>query len=91
MIRSIGSYQKQILYEYISKKNSLVYGSFATDLFCLLNGNGPGGVLDNPTLDYNLTDKLPFAGRFSTKIISVIKKNTTLKIIAYKVYRMLNK
>lgn len=90
MIRSISKSKKLLLYEHISKKHNGVYATFAADIFNLLNANGPGTGLDNPTLDYHLTDKLPFGGRLARVVISQVKKNRVMKRIAYKVYKLLN-
>lgn len=91
MVRGINKAQKLILYEHISRKYSSFYGNFGADLFDLLNANGPGIDLDNPSLDFHLTDKLPFGEKFSGQIISLVKRNKYIKTIAYKVYRLLNK
>lgn len=90
MVRAISKTKKLLLYEYISKKHKEFYATFAPDLFNLLNANGPGLVLDNPTLDYHLTDKLPFGGRAARLLIGQVKKNRVLKTMAYKVYKLLN-
>jgi glycosyltransferase involved in cell wall biosynthesis len=90
MIRGISKTKKLLLYEYISKKHNRFYATFATDLFNLLNANGPGTALDNPTLDYHLTDKLPFGGKLARAVISKVKRNRLTKTVAYKIYRLLN-
>jgi len=56
----------------------------------LLNANGPGIRLDNPTLDYHLTEKIPLAGSVSKKLIYLVKKNSITRKMAYKIYRLLN-
>jgi glycosyltransferase involved in cell wall biosynthesis len=91
MIRSISATKKLLLYQYISSKHKNFYATFASEIFNLLNANGPGIVLDNPSLDYYLAEKLPFRGKISTKIISVIKQNSFMKAIAYRVYRLVKK
>jgi glycosyltransferase involved in cell wall biosynthesis len=90
MIRGISKTKKLLLYEYISKKHNRFYATFATDLLNLLNANGPGTALDNPTLDYHLTDKLPFGGKLARAVISKVKRNRLTKTVAYKIYRLLN-
>ncbi|MBS1736089.1 MAG: glycosyltransferase [Bacteroidetes bacterium] len=91
MIRSISVTKKLLLYQYISNKHKHFYATFASEIFNLLNANGPGILLDNPSLDYYLAEKLPFRGKISTKIISVIKQNSFMKAIAYKIYRLVKK
>ena len=75
------------LYQYISNKHKQFYATFAADIFNLLNANGPGILLDNPSLDYHLADRMPFGGKLSGKIIALIKRNRFIKTIAYKVYK----
>jgi glycosyltransferase involved in cell wall biosynthesis len=89
MIRHISKSKKLLLSQYMSQKYKNFYGTFAADIFNLLNANGPGIVIDNPTLDYDLSEKLPFGGIFSAKFISIIKRNRHAKAIAYKIYRLI--
>ncbi len=91
MFREISRSKKLSLYQHISNKHKQFYGTFAADIFNLLNANGPGILLDNPTLDHHLADKLPFGGKLSGQIIALIKRNRFVKTIAYKVYKMLKK
>lgn len=90
MIREISKTKKLLLYEHITEKHKEFYATFATDIFNLLNANGPGIGLDNPTLDYHLADKLPFGGKMARMVINQVKKNRVIKTLAYKVYRLLN-
>ncbi|WP_276503918.1 glycosyltransferase [Terrimonas pollutisoli] len=91
MIRYISKEKKLFLYQYISHKHSRFYATFAADIFNLVNANGPGISLDNPSLDHNLADKLPFGGQASLRIISIIKRNRYAKRMAYKLYRLFKK
>ena len=91
MIRSISMTKKLLLHQYITNKHNKFYATFAAELFGLLNANGPGIFLDNPSLDYHLSEKIPFAGSLSKKLISLVKKNELTRKIAYKIYRLLNK
>jgi hypothetical protein len=91
MIRSISSTKKLLLHQYITNRHNKFYATFAAELFGLLNANGPGIFLDNPSLDYHLSEKIPFAGSLSKKLISLVKKNELTRKIAYKIYRLLNK
>ena len=91
MIRDVSKNKKLFLYQYISHKHKEFYASFAADLFNLSNTNGTGVSLDNPTLDYHLTDKMPFNSEVSRKLITLIKKNRYAKSAAYRLYRLLNK
>jgi hypothetical protein len=89
MIRGISKTKKLVLYEYISKKHEQFYANFAIENFNLLNTNGPGIILDNPTLDY-FAGRLPFNRQWSQKLIRVIKRNHLARKIAYRIYRIFN-
>ena len=91
MIRDISKAKKLFLYQHISHKYKNFYATFASDIFNLLNANGPGIYLDNPSLDHNLAEKLPFGGKLSVKLISIIKRNRYAKAFAYKIYRLIKK
>ena len=91
MIRDISKTKKLVLYQYISNKHKDFYGKFAADVFNFLNANGPGLTMDNPSLDLHLADKLPIGGMLSGKLIALIKKNKYARLIAYRVYRTINK
>lgn len=91
MFRGLSKLKKLLLCQHISNKHKNIYATFASDVFNLQNANGPGIALDNPSLDYNLSDDLPFGGRLSVKVISLIKQNRRAKAIAYKLYRWIKK
>ncbi|HKO79693.1 MAG TPA: glycosyltransferase, partial [Chitinophagaceae bacterium] len=91
MFRAISKSKKLYLYQYISNKHKQFYATFAADIFNLLNANGPGILLDNPSLDYHLADRMPFGGKLSGKIIALVKRNRFIKTIAYKIYKQLKK
>lgn len=90
MIRAITNTKKILLSQYIANKHKEFYATFAAELFGLLNANGPGIFLDNPTLDYHLAEKIPLAGNLSRKLIYLVKKNKLTRKVAYKIYRLLN-
>ena len=91
MIRAISKTKKLLLYQYISQKHKNFYATFAAENFNLLNANGPAIALDNPSLDYYLAEKLPFKGKLSTKLISMIKQSSYAKAFAYRLYRLVKK
>jgi glycosyltransferase involved in cell wall biosynthesis len=91
MIRAVSRSKKLYIYQYISNKHKQLYATFATDVFNLLNANGPGILQDNPSLDHHLGDRIPFGGKLSAKIIALVKKNRFAKTIAYKMYKLLKK
>lgn len=90
MIRHISKTKKLLLHQYIADKHKDFYATFAAELYGLLNANGPGIFLDNPSLDYHLSEKIPFAAGLSGKLIYLVKKNKLTRKLAYKIYRLLN-
>lgn len=91
MIRDISTVKKQILYDYIAKQHKNFYATFAIDVCSLINANGSGAVLDNPSLDLDFIHKLPFNNHISRELISFIKRHKHLKKLAYRAYSTLNK
>lgn len=91
MIRGISKIKKFLLYQYIIDKHKKFYATFAAEVFDLLNANGPGLQIDNPSLDYHLSEKIPFTGSMSRKLVSLVKRNEFTRRIAYKLYRILNR
>jgi len=91
MIRGISKIKKFLLYQYIIDKHKEFYATFAAEVFYLLNANGPGQQIDNPSLDYHLSEKIPFTGSMSRKLVSLVKRNEFTRRIAYKLYRILNR
>ncbi len=91
MYRKISRSKKLSLYQHICEKHGKYYAGFATDLFNLLNANGPGILLDNPSTDHHLTDNLPFNGKLSVKVIALMKRNRIVKRVAYKAYKLIKK
>ncbi|RXK60016.1 glycosyltransferase [Lacibacter luteus] len=91
MIRDVTKDKKNILVQYISNTFSSLFSSYSHELVNLYNTNGAGIQYDNPTLDYYLSDKIPFLGKHSQKVIKLIKRNRCTKKIAYKLYRFLKK
>ncbi len=79
------------LYQLLAEKHKNFYTTFATELFGLLNANGPGIFVDNPSLDYHLREKIPFPKGLSGKLIHLVKRNRLTRKMAYKIYRLLNK
>ena len=49
MSRSFNESNQKYLYELIARKHEGVLKQYAADIFCLLNANGPGYRIDNPT------------------------------------------
>lgn len=88
MYRTISAAKKLLLQQYIIEKHRDIYAQYATDLLNLSAANGPGILLDNPSLDLDLADKLPFGKGFSLRVIKVIKSNRYVRSIVYKIYSL---
>lgn len=82
MIRKITREKKLYLHKYICEKHSEAYARFAAELLSLSNANGPGILLDNPSLDHNSKAHL-----LSSKLVGVVKRNKYTRAIAYKLYK----
>jgi glycosyltransferase involved in cell wall biosynthesis len=91
MVRAITTIKKQLIYEYISQKHKTFYGTFASEIFSLINANGPGLNIDNPSLDYDLAKRIPFGGKASLKLVRLIKYNKFVGAIAYRLYKLWKK
>jgi len=91
MTRGFNKSNRLYLYQLLATKHSEFYATFAAELFGLLNANGPGIFIDNPSLDYHLADKMPFAGKWSKKFIYLIKRNNLVRKAALKIYRLVNR
>ena len=91
MARGFNKSNRLYLYQLLAEKHREFCATFAPEVFGLLNANGPGILLDNPSLDYHLAGKIPFAGSLSRRLIYLIKKNRFVRGMAYKIYRLLNK
>ena len=91
MARGFNKSNRLYLYQLLADKHQEIYATFAAELFGLLNANGPGIFVDNPSLDYHLAEKIPFAGKLSKKLIYLVKKNNVTRRMALKIYRFFNK
>ncbi|TWI83673.1 glycosyltransferase involved in cell wall biosynthesis [Lacibacter cauensis] len=84
---------EKILYsiKYITNKHSDVFSEYAQDLTLLLNANGPGYKIDNPTLDYSKRRSLPKWLPFKSFIFYSIRKHLHVKKFALKIYKAVKK
>jgi len=82
MAQSFNIYSKNYLYRLLSKKHADIFSKHASEVVNLLNANGPGFLLENPS---RVTRKpFPFA---NSRLISYIKRNKILRNIAKSAYR----
>ncbi len=87
MIRNVSNTKKQYLLQYITQKHKKFYATFAAEIVNLLQANGAGITMDNPSLDYALYSKNGFLNKLTTKTIVFIKKHPKLKKLALTIYR----
>lgn len=90
MVRGITDYQKHLVNEYIRSKHKKIYSKYGVELLNLTSQNGQSFKIDNPSLDYDFADKIPFGGKLAIKAASFVKRNKFLRPIAYKIYRLFN-
>jgi glycosyltransferase involved in cell wall biosynthesis len=91
MFRNLSREKKILLHQYIANKHRSVYSRYANELIGFLSANGPGILMDNPSLDFHLEDKLPWKGPLAKRVVSIIKGNKYASSAAYKLYRFLKK
>jgi glycosyltransferase involved in cell wall biosynthesis len=89
MSRAFTSNKQLYLYRLISEKHAAFYAKFASDISNLLNANGPGINYDNPTLLYDLPGTGFMGHKMKQKLITIIKSNSMLRIVAIKIKRYL--
>lgn len=78
MVRSFTREKLLFSYRYIAEKHASYYSAFAADLTGLLNANGPGYKIDNPT--FATDEHIPFnKNRIIKKVINYIKKKPVLR------------
>ncbi|GAA4295186.1 hypothetical protein GCM10023183_00730 [Nibribacter koreensis] len=89
MFRKLSKTKKTILKDYIVSKHKELYAQYASEVINLLNTNGPGIQIDNPTLDYYSKSNFYLNNMVSTKVLSLVKKHSKIKKAAYQVYKVL--
>jgi len=89
MIRAISKNKKLYLTQYITEKHKEFYATFAAEIVNLLQANGPGLTLDNPTLDYIVYSRYALVNKLAKKVVLLVKQNPRLKKLALTLYRKL--
>ena len=89
MAQSFNKTKELYLYRVISDKHKDFFQIYGNKLSNLLNQNGPGINYDNPTWGHEGFSKNHWM--LSGKLVSRLKRNNTLRLVAKKVYRTLNK
>lgn len=89
MFRSITGAKMLYSLDYISQKHDAFYKSYSLETIGLLNANGPGFSIDNPSLIYKKGGSIRVSSPILRKIISAVNKMPFLKKLLYKVYKLL--
>jgi glycosyltransferase involved in cell wall biosynthesis len=90
MAQAFTTNSKLYLYKRISDKHHSFYSEYASDLFMLLNTNGPSLNIDNPTLNRGIYSKFALS-RVVQKAIALVKKNKILRPVLLRIYKRLVK
>ena len=85
MYRSLTHYKTLYSYQYIAAKHADFYSKFATQIYSLLNANGPSFEYDNPSFEMKVSSRNIYPDSSMNKIKNVIKKNPALKKVILKV------
>lgn len=87
MARGFNDVNQAYLYSLLSDKHKDIYSSYTSELFKLLNANGPGYLIDNPTMDHHLlkTSKT----KILYKIYGKLKRSPLARKLALKIYSTL--
>lgn len=92
MFRSISKTQTYFLHSYITNKHHAFYSRYTADIMNILNTNGSGINIDNPTFEpWNGVIPASNGGRnaLDRKLRKIVAKNYYLKKIASKVKRLI--
>ena len=89
MAQAFNKNKELYLYAIISDKHQQFFQTYGNKISNLLNQNGPGINYDNPTWGINGFSNNHWL--LKGKVVSILKRNKTLRLIAKKIYRALNK
>lgn len=86
MFRQISKVQSVYLHTYVTTKHERFYSNYIADIVNILNANGSGINLDNPTRE----SVGGFSGRIVEKLKKIASRNRLLKKYALKVKKMMD-
>jgi glycosyltransferase involved in cell wall biosynthesis len=89
MAQAFNKNKELYLYSLISEKHHQLFKTYGNKVSNLLNQNGPGINYDNPTwgMDGLLNNHWLLKG----KVVALLKRNKTLRLISKRIYRIFNK
>jgi glycosyltransferase involved in cell wall biosynthesis len=79
MYRSLTRYKAMYSYQYLARSNEHLYRMYATDIFSLLNANGPSFAYDNPSFGIRVTSTVVGKSGILNDLKMFVKKNPALK------------
>jgi glycosyltransferase involved in cell wall biosynthesis len=84
--------EKQLyLYKLIGQKHRDFYGNFGSEIAQILHSNGPGMYFDNPTFEITVYIPSKRLSKYKNKLKQYVKRNNTIKRLAYFFYRKIKK
>jgi glycosyltransferase involved in cell wall biosynthesis len=89
MARNFNINNKSYLYQLLANKHREYYAMYASELANLLNANGPGYSVENPTMDYHLHNSSIFRNKYFNKLYTKIKQQSFLRKIAIKTFKII--
>ncbi|WP_181306860.1 glycosyltransferase [Rufibacter sp. XAAS-G3-1] len=82
MARGFNNENKSYLYKILAEKHKTFYDNYGVEISNLLNANGPGFEIENPTMDYHLFSGNSKYHKVLRKLFSIIKQQPLLRKIA---------
>lgn len=89
MFRRITEAKMLYSVDYISQKHNAFYKNYGTEIVGLLQANGPGSSIDNPSLIYKRGGSLKVNSPFFRKLIVGLNKMPLLKKQLYRLYKLI--
>jgi glycosyltransferase involved in cell wall biosynthesis len=86
MARGFNENNQSYLYQLLAQKHRTLFVTFAAEITSLLNANGPGFKIDNPTLDYHLY-RGASAHKYLRGLYTFIKHKPLLRNTALTMYK----
>lgn len=81
MYRGLTRYKALYSHEYVSGKHSHLYQMYASDIFNLMNANGPSFAYDNPTFAMKVSSRQQSDNGLVSNLKTFVKRNPALKKI----------
>ena len=79
MYRSLTRYKAMYSHQYLASKYPALYQLYATDIFSLMNANGPSFAYDNPSFGIRVTSTVIGNSGMINNLKMFVKRNPALK------------